>query len=136
MKKISLCCIIFALPLLSQACHSKQQVEQTAPATTQTAVQSTAQTLIEQNISPKTDTSQGIWIDVRSAEEYQAGHLVGAVNIPYTEMAEKISSITTDKNAEIHLYCRSGRRSEVALQTLKQMGYTKIVNHGAYDDLK
>lgn len=80
--------------------------------------------------------AETIWIDVRSAEEFNAGHLPGAVNIVHTEIAGKIASVTQDKNAEIKLYCRSGRRSGLAEAELKKLGFTNVQNAGAYEELK
>ena len=80
--------------------------------------------------------AQSLWIDVRTAEEYQAGHLEGAINIPYDEIKQKISAVSTDKTADILLYCRSGRRSGIALETLRSLGYSKVTNAGAYEQLK
>lgn len=77
----------------------------------------------------------GVWIDVRSPEEFRAGHLPGALNITPQEIAAKITAVAPDKNRPVHLYCRSGRRAELARQTLLQMGYRHVVNHGAYQDL-
>lgn len=74
------------------------------------------------------------WIDVRSAEEFQSGHVAMAVNIPVEQIAERIKEVTTDKNAEIYLSCRSGRRSGMALDTLKALGYTKVTNVGGIED--
>ncbi|MDO4641679.1 MAG: rhodanese-like domain-containing protein [Neisseria sp.] len=79
--------------------------------------------------------AQGLWIDVRSPEEFQQGHIEGAQNIPVDRIASEISRISPDKNAPLNLYCRSGRRSEVALQTLKKLGYTHVINRGGYQDL-
>lgn len=79
--------------------------------------------------------SDGIWIDVRSAEEFQQGHLNHAVNIPHGHISQHIAQVAPDKNQPIHLYCQSGRRAEIALQELKKLGYTQVVNHGAYADL-
>ena len=70
------------------------------------------------------------WIDVRSAEEYATGHVSPAVNIPHTEIVARIGEVTTDKDAEIYLYCRSGRRSGLAKDALEQAGYTNVVNLG------
>ena len=81
-----------------------------------------------------TDTFSAI-IDVRTAEEFNEGHLAGAVNIPYDIIDKKIDAAVPDKNAEIMLYCRSGRRSGVAFKTLEKMGYKKVHNGGAYKDL-
>lgn len=77
----------------------------------------------------------GVWIDVRSAEEYGAGHLSDALHMPHGEIADKIAAAVPDKNTPIHLYCRSGHRAEVALQELKKLGYTNLTNHGGYEDL-
>ncbi|MDF3127183.1 rhodanese-like domain-containing protein [Rheinheimera sp. 1928-s] len=80
--------------------------------------------------------AQSLWIDVRTAEEYKAGHLEGAINIPYNEIEQKITDISADKTADIQLYCRSGRRSGIALETLTSMGYSNVTNAGAYEQLK
>ena len=77
-----------------------------------------------------------IWIDVRTKEEYDRGHLPGAVHIPYEQITDKISQVTQDKNAVIQLYCRSGRRSGIALESLTAAGFSKVSNAGAYDTLK
>ena len=79
--------------------------------------------------------AKGIWIDVRTPEEYQEGHLADAVNIPHDQIANKISATAADKNAPIHLYCKSGRRAGLAKKQLEKMGYTNVSNHGGYQDL-
>lgn len=79
--------------------------------------------------------AQGVWIDVRSPEEFNEGHLQGAVNVPHDQIASQIARISPDKTAPVNLYCRSGRRAEAALQELKKMGYTNVTNHGGYEDL-
>lgn len=81
------------------------------------------------------EKAKGIWIDVRSAEEFNSGHLQNAVNIPHDQIIEGIKVVSSDKNAPINLYCRSGRRAEVALNELKKAGYNNVTNHGGYDDL-
>lgn len=86
--------------------------------------------------SPLALAAEKIWIDVRSAEEFQAGHLEGAVNIVHTEIAAKIATVTQDKDAEIQLYCRSGRRSGLAEAELKKLGFTNVHNAGGYEALK
>ena len=93
----------------------------TAPQTEQSAVQP--------------EKAKGVWIDVRSAEEFNAGHLQDAVNIPYDKIIARIQAVSPDKNAPVNLYCRSGRRAEAALNELKNAGYTNVTNHGGYEDL-
>lgn len=94
------------------------------------------------NTAPQTEQSmvqpekaKGVWIDVRSAEEFNAGHLQGAVNIPHDKIVEGVKAVSSDKDAPINLYCRSGRRAEAALIELKNAGYTNVTNHGGYEDL-
>ncbi len=79
--------------------------------------------------------ANAIWIDVRTAEEFNAGHIEGAAHIPFEEIAIRISEVTTDKNATIHLYCRSGRRSGIAQETLQNLGFKNAINEGGYEDL-
>ncbi|HDZ6823165.1 TPA: rhodanese-like domain-containing protein [Mannheimia haemolytica] len=81
------------------------------------------------------EKAAGIWIDVRSAKEFQQGHLNGAINVTHTEIAQRIAEVAPDKNQPIHLYCRSGHRAEAALNELKKLGYSNVTNHGGYDDL-
>ncbi len=80
--------------------------------------------------------AQSLWIDVRTLEEYNAGHVEGAIHIPYDEIEQKIQAVSADKTADIQLYCRSGRRSGIALETLRGLGYSKVTNAGAYEQLK
>jgi phage shock protein E len=75
------------------------------------------------------------WIDTRTPEEYQAGHLPGAVLIPYEVIGDRIGEVTNDKNADIRVYCRSGRRSGVAKDTLEALGFTRVTNEGGYEDI-
>lgn len=82
-----------------------------------------------------TDNFTGVWIDVRTAAEFNAGHINGAAHIPYEEIATRIGEVTTDKNSVIHLYCRSGNRSGIAQQTLRALGFSNAVNEGGYEDL-
>ncbi len=77
-----------------------------------------------------------IWIDVRTAGEFEAAHIEGVINIPHSIIGEKIESVTKDRKATIYLHCRSGGRAGVALNTLKKMGYTNVVNIGGFEDAK
>jgi len=80
--------------------------------------------------------NEAIWIDVRSADEFAAGHVPDAVNIPYTEIESRIGEVTDDKEAVIYVYCRSGRRSGIAQSTLEQAGFTGVVNQGGLADAR
>ena len=77
---------------------------------------------------------EAVLIDVRSVEEFKTGYIQGAVNIPHTEIAEKISGVAKDKSTPLYLYCRSGRRVGIAMEELSKLGYTKMVNLGGAEE--
>jgi phage shock protein E len=79
--------------------------------------------------------ADSLLIDVRSSEEFSAGALPGAIRIGHDEIAAQIASIAPDKDRPLVLYCRSGRRSGLAKQSLENLGYRQVINAGAYDDL-
>lgn len=82
------------------------------------------------------DDDNAIVIDVRSASEWDTGHVASAVNIPHTEIADRIGEVTDDKEANIVVYCKSGGRSGRAKEILEGLGYVNVENAGGYDDVK
>ena len=84
--------------------------------------------------SSATWAGEAIWIDVRSAQEYNTEHVAAAGNIPYTEISSRIGEVTGDKDALIYVYCRSGRRSGIAQSTLEEAGYNNVINLGGLAD--
>ena len=85
-----------------------------------------------ENPTPK----NSVLIDVQSAEEYNSGHLQGAINIPHNEIAGKISSFVPERSTNIKLYCRSGRRVKIAMEALQKQGYKNLENLGGIDEAK
>ncbi|KGQ70661.1 hypothetical protein OA57_04645 [Chelonobacter oris] len=77
-----------------------------------------------------------LMIDVRSKDEFDAGHLQSAVHIPHDQIERQISRLTTDKDQKIYVYCRSGRRAEAAKAELEKLGYRNVENLGGYAQLK
>ena len=71
-----------------------------------------------------------IIVDVRTKEEYDSGHIANSLLIPYDEIEKKAPALLTDKNAAIIVYCRTGRRSEIAAKALIGMGYTNVADMG------
>lgn len=80
------------------------------------------------------ENSDFIILDVRTEEEYNEGHIPDSILIPYTELEEKASSLLPDKSATILVYCRSGRRSNIAAETLFDLGYKNIYDFGGIID--
>ncbi len=75
-------------------------------------------------------------IDVRTPEEFAAGHIDGAINIPYDQIDANLPALKkTQKEENILVYCRSGRRSEIAKQTLSKLGYKGVQNGGGMTEL-
>lgn len=72
------------------------------------------------------------WIDVRTQEEFDAGHVPEAILIPYDDIAQKISKVTKDKSADIRVYCKVGGRAGIAKKSLEKLGYKNVTNEGGY----
>ena len=70
-----------------------------------------------------------ILVDVRTPEEFAAGHAAGAKNLPLQELPRRFEELPRDR--EIILYCRSGARSSSALGMLRAKGYEKVHDAGA-----
>lgn len=72
----------------------------------------------------QTQKTPMLLLDVRTPEEFAAGHIAGAVNIPYDQVAAHLAEIPKDK--QVVVYCKSGRRAGMAVETLSSNGYTKL----------
>ncbi len=75
-----------------------------------------------------------VLLDVRSAEEYAAGHLDGAINLDYTKVAQEIGKLVPDKDQAIVVYCSAAKRSAQAVNSLLRLGYTAVYNLGSMDN--
>lgn len=71
-----------------------------------------------------------VLLDVRSLDEYNSGHIPTAVLLPHDEINSKAEALLSDKNKEIVVYCRSGRRSAIAAEALGKLGYTNVQDFG------
>ena len=81
------------------------------------------------------DTEEGyVILDVREQDEYDAGHISGAILIPYTQIEAKANEMLPDKDQLILVYCRSGRRSKIAAEALAELGYANIKEFGGIID--
>jgi rhodanese-related sulfurtransferase len=81
------------------------------------------------------DSQEGyVILDVRSQEEFDQGHIPGAILIPDTEINARAEEVLPDKDQLILVYCRSGRRSKLAAADLAELGYINIKEFGGIID--
>ena len=149
--------LVLALVLGLAACGAKTG---TQPATTDTSAQTTQDDMMMGDNSMTSDSSSSdtalpagyhtitpeqakarldsgdpvILVDVRTAEEYAQAHIKGAILIPNETIDKTQPKELPDLNAEIIVYCRSGRRSRDASIKLAEMGYTNIYDLGGIKD--
>lgn len=83
--------------------------------------------------SQKNDLDSAKVIDVRTPEEFDAGHYSSATNIPLSTIADNINSLNLDKDDLVVVYCRSGSRAGKAKATLLDLGYTNVINAANQD---
>ena len=88
------------------------------------------------NISPEKakemmeNLEEFVLLDVRNEEEFAEGHIPGAVVIPYDEIEERAEEEIPEKDVPLFVYCRSGRRSKIAAESLVSLGYSEIYEFG------
>lgn len=75
-----------------------------------------------------------ILLDVRTEEEFAAGHIPGAICLPVDDIGTEKPEILPDTAQTVLVYCRSGRRSKIAAQTLAALGYTDVREFGGILD--
>ena len=97
------------------------------------SVAPTAQRLIGNLLAHKLVEEGAILLDVRSAEEYEQGHIEGALNLLYTDVLDNAEDMFPDKNTPIVVYCSAGKRSTQAQITLTGLGYKNVYNLGPMD---
>ncbi len=67
-------------------------------------------------------------LDVRTPEEYAAGHLPGAVNLPHEQLASRIGELAGARDRDVVVYCRTGKRSAEALGLLGKAGFERLLH--------
>lgn len=105
------------------------QPGETATSTTQ--VTGVYQVITADQAKKIMDTETNITIvDVREPSEYDTGHIKNAKLLPVGDIAKLAATELPDKSAKILVYCRSGRRSKAAAETLISLGYTNVLDFG------
>ena len=67
-----------------------------------------------------------VLLDVRSAEEFAAGHIPGAIHMPYDEIPARLEELAEYRDEELVVYCRTGRRAGIAEAALREAGFTSV----------
>ncbi len=107
----------------------------TAPAATSSVGSSLAGVkpgVVDANTARKLAAAGVKVVDVRTPAEFAAGHVPGAVNIPYDEMARRHGEIGPP-STPVLIYCRTGHRSGIAGQTLREKGFTRLFDLQRWD---
>ena len=98
------------------------------------AVPGYRQISMDDAIAMMKEDSGYIILDVRTPEEFRAGHIPGAINVPNETIGSDEIPQLPDKGQLILVYCRSGNRSKQASEKLAALGYTNIVEFGGIND--
>ena len=123
MKKILI--VLFAALCLLGGCGSGEPPqEETAVVTFRQISQEEAKTIMSTN-------REAVILDVRTQEEYDSGHIKGAVLLPVDAITEESArEVIPIKETQVLVYCRSGNRSVTASKVLAQLGYTEVYEFG------
>lgn len=127
----------FAIAVLGAGCSgesggagaSQEAVEQVAVQREPTPTLSSPQVITSADLVKRLEGEDvPVILDVRSPEEFADGHIPGAINVPYDQIAANLDSLESFLTAEIVVYCRTGRRAGVAEKALREAGFTQVVD--------
>lgn len=94
-------------------------------------MQNTYQQISQEKAKEMMDSQAVVVLDVREQEEFEAGHIPGAILLPVGTITEETAEAAIPKkNSTVLVYCRSGNRSKTASQALVDLGYTNIYEFG------
>ncbi len=95
------------------------------------AADSSYQQITQEEAKEMMDTQEVIILDVQEQDEYDGGHIPGAVLLPVGTIDETTAAeVIPEKDSTVLVYCRSGNRSKTASSTLAELGYTNIYEFG------
>ena len=84
--------------------------------------------VLSARLAPGAASPAPLVLDVRRAEEFAAGRVPGSRNLPHEQLVADPALLGAPKDAEIVVYCQSGRRANMALEALQKAGYTRLVH--------
>ena len=95
------------------------------------AAENTYRQITQKEAKEMMDTQEVIILDVREQNEYDSGHISGAVLLPVGTIDEETAAqVIPEKDSTVLVYCRSGNRSKTASSALAELGYTNIYEFG------
>ena len=118
------CSIVLVLVLMITACGGDVATTDNLPP--EGAVMSTVNEIAPEDALPKVQAAYSQFIDVRTREEYSAGHAIRARNIPLNELPAKLDIL--EKSEPIYVICQTGRRSKEAADILSKNGFKWVFN--------
>ena len=93
--------------------------------------EASCQQISQEEAKEMMDTQEVIILDVREQDEYDSGHIPGAVLLPVGTIDEgTAAAVIPEKDTTVLVYCRSGNRSKTASSALAELGYTNIYEFG------
>ena len=133
--------IIVAVMLVLAGCSCSKESDNSANTSTLTSVNEEKKDMTEKNKTYKQISQEEakemmkkddghIIVDVRRQDEYDSGHIAGAILIPNESIGTSQPEQLKDLNQIILVYCRTGNRSKQAAQKLADMGYTNVYEFG------
>lgn len=139
-KLLALTCAL--LPALLTACAQDSSIAIIGGADGPTSIlisekgeQTMYQQITQEHAKTIMDSGEDILIlDVREQDEYDAGHIPGAVLLPHGQIDARAAELPEDRDKPILVYCRSGRRSKLAAESLVRLGYTAVLEFGGIND--
>ncbi|MEE1306096.1 MAG: rhodanese-like domain-containing protein [Agathobacter sp.] len=126
MKKVILICFIMAC--IFSGCGKADSAQNTDQKSEYRQVS------MEEGLNLMKEDSNYILLDVRRIDEFEEGHIPGAINIPNETIGTDEPAELPDKNQTVYVYCRSGNRSKQAAKKLAELGYTDIIEFGGIID--
>lgn len=101
-----------------------------APAAADESAAASLPVITQEELAGKLAKPDGdvVVLDVRSAREFAAGHVPGAINVSHDEVPAKLAELAPLRDKQLVLYCRSGRRAEIAAQSLRAASFARLAH--------